>query len=182
MNTHLEPYPITTLAFSEADLVIRSSRDDDLHPVEEVMMAVLGELCPPLAGWYLRHPNAFASQFFGPGGQDKSKRVFYTVETLSHCVVGSGGLIQKDSSNEPDVGELTTIYLLTDYRGLGLGRAITCDLVHKARDIGFNSLYLTTRVELAVAISLYEKLGFAAARVQKFPNSEKSISLEMSLE
>lgn len=70
--------------------------------------------------------------------------------------VGCGGVLRL----EPGVGELKRMYLAPDHRGGGLGRALLEGAISLARELGFKSLRLDTRLELKAANRLYEKTGF----------------------
>lgn len=56
--------------------------------------------------------------------------------------------------------ELQKLYLLSDYRGKGLGRELMEKSFGSARRLGYKQLYLESLPELGRAISLYEKAGF----------------------
>jgi len=163
-----ENYLIKT--YAENGLMIRLSRNGDLESIKTVMLTVLEDLSPTLAKWYHDRPEVINEQFLSSG-----KRVFYTIENLDGKVVGSAGLIQKSE----DVGELTIVYFMEECRGLGLGKAVIKNLIDEAKKLEFKSVYLTTREELNAAINLYRKLGFVDAKIQRFPDSEKAISLEL---
>ena len=111
-----QPSVLTKERYSASGLNIRSSIDIDENLIEHVMLRVLDELCPKLTVWYRHNSGVFREQFFGPNGQDLEKRIFYTVEKSDNVIVGSGGLVQKDPAGESAIGELTTIYLLREYR------------------------------------------------------------------
>lgn len=52
------------------------------------------------------------------------------------------------------------ISILKDYWGLGLGKILTRACIECAREAGYTQLELTVVAENAMAISLYESLGF----------------------
>jgi len=56
--------------------------------------------------------------------------------------------------------ELQKLYLLSYYRGKGLGRELMEKSFGSARRLGYKQLYLESLPELGRAISLYEKAGF----------------------
>ena len=56
--------------------------------------------------------------------------------------------------------ELQKLYLLSDYRGKGVGRELMEKAFGSSRKLGYTQLYLESLPELGRAISLYEKAGF----------------------
>jgi ribosomal protein S18 acetylase RimI-like enzyme len=179
MNEVYEPYARTENAFKKNGLFILPSSGNDLEGIVKLKYAIFNELCPRLSAWYNRHPEVFESEFRGPNGQDPGKRVFYTAKD-SERVVGCGGLIQKNPRKEPMTGEITDIYLIPELRGKGLGKALVSDLIQKAKALGFEKLFLTTRKEFEAATQLYQRLGFVQVPNEKY-NSEKSTAWELGL-
>lgn len=180
MNLPHSPYTSTKRAFKEQSLTILPSSEMDLEDIKSLKSKIYEELCPRLANWYKKHPESFDNEFHGPKGQNPERRIFYSVRTLEKALVGCGGLVQKNPKKFPDIGELADIYLLADYRGRGLGQVLIEDLIKKAKKIGFESLYLTTRKEFEAATHIYQKLGFKETENKKF-KSKNSISWELKL-
>lgn len=56
--------------------------------------------------------------------------------------------------------EIKRVYVRPEYRGAGLGRALTEDVIARARRLGYASLKLDTLPQLVEAQRLYERLGF----------------------
>ncbi len=179
MNLIYKPSDETKGLFADNRLLIRPSRDTDLVGIIKLKYSIFAELCPNLVRWYDRHQNAFIDEFEGPHDQDPEKRVFYSV-VGSNKIVGCGGLIQKDPRKEPTTGEITDVYLLGNYRGKGLGKALVSDLVTKAEDIGFEKLYLTTRKEFGAATKLYQSLGFEQVKNDRY-SAQSSTAWELKL-
>ncbi|MCW8965158.1 MAG: GNAT family N-acetyltransferase [Candidatus Pacearchaeota archaeon] len=170
----LEPEKETISLFEKNNLIIKDSVNDDIDGINKVTLNIYRELCPVLFFWKLKHNEEFNEQFYGKDGQDSEKRIFYTIFDKDK-IVGSGGIIQEN----PKIAELSRIYLLQEYRGKGLGKALVKDLIVKAQKLDYEKIYLTTRREFENAIKLYERLGFQRAKCQKFPKAEKAISLEL---
>lgn len=57
-------------------------------------------------------------------------------------------------------GELRKMYLLSQYRGLGIGRALMQHALATARRLGLKELHLETAAVLKEAVAMYEKAGF----------------------
>jgi ribosomal protein S18 acetylase RimI-like enzyme len=61
---------------------------------------------------------------------------------------------------EPGTGELKRIYVRPQFRGRGLGRIISEELVRRAAAAGYERLRLDTLTKLTPAIHMYKALGF----------------------
>ncbi len=61
---------------------------------------------------------------------------------------------------EANVGEVQRMYVAPNYRGKGVGRAITHRLIDEARSIGYRQLRLESLNFLHSAHSLYRSVGF----------------------
>ena len=72
------------------------------------------------------------------------------------AIVGSYGVFRVSA----DTCELRKMYLLSEYRGLGLGRKMLEDAFASARALGFTTMILETHHRLAEAIALYRRNGF----------------------
>ena len=71
-------------------------------------------------------------------------------------VIGCGAIRQIDET----YCELKRIYVRPAYRGHGLGRAITLDLIQVADNLGYAKVRLDTLRRLVPAVTLYQTLGF----------------------
>ena len=56
--------------------------------------------------------------------------------------------------------ELVKLYILTEFRGLGIGKGLMRKSIESAKEMGFKHLYLESLPELNSAIELYQKIGF----------------------
>jgi putative acetyltransferase len=56
--------------------------------------------------------------------------------------------------------ELVKLYLLSEYRGRGIGRTLMEKCFESARQLGYSQLYLESLPELQKAVSMYLKSGF----------------------
>ena len=64
-------------------------------------------------------------------------------------------------------GDVTNIAVFPEYRGRGLGAALTKALLVEGRKRGMNAFTLEVRVGNQAAIHIYEKLGFRSEGVRK---------------
>ena len=91
-----------------------------------------------------------------PGGDAK----FYVVE-VDGVVVGGGGYARlTDSKPEEGVCELRKMYMLSESRGKGMGRALVQAIISGMKEAGFKVCYLETMRRFAAAVALYHSLGF----------------------
>jgi len=90
-----------------------------------------------------------SEKFHPPDGR------FYLVRYKDE-VVGVGCL----KKLEKLVGEIQRMYVLPNFRGAGLGRAIVNRLIEDARAIGYQRLKLESLEFLEAAHSLYRSVGF----------------------
>ena len=61
---------------------------------------------------------------------------------------------------EPGVGEMKRLYVRPQYRGHGIGRALTEQVIAEAQAAGYRSVRLDTVPWMKEAIAMYETLGF----------------------
>ena len=59
-----------------------------------------------------------------------------------------------------DEAEILSMTIHPDYQGQGYGKVLLTKGIHEVSRLGVKTLYLEVRVNNAVAIHLYEKLGF----------------------
>jgi ribosomal protein S18 acetylase RimI-like enzyme len=69
------------------------------------------------------------------------------------------------SQVRPDVGHITQVCVLPEYRSAGLGEAMLAATTRKLRGRGFRFISLTVTEANDRAIALYKRIGFESARV-----------------
>ncbi|HLX82569.1 MAG TPA: GNAT family N-acetyltransferase [Terriglobales bacterium] len=69
------------------------------------------------------------------------------------------------SQVRPDVGHITQVCVLPEYRSAGLGEAMLAATTRKLRGRGFRFISLTVTEANDRAIALYQRIGFESARV-----------------
>lgn len=84
--------------------------------------------------------------------------VYYVVLDEGNIVGGCG--IYPTKGLPEGMGELVKLYLLSEYRGKGIGKELMIRSIDFAKEFGYTSLYLETMNELSNAIQLYNNLGF----------------------
>ncbi|MEI2741924.1 MAG: GNAT family N-acetyltransferase [Candidatus Competibacter sp.] len=61
---------------------------------------------------------------------------------------------------EGEIGEMKRLYVRPQFRGLGIGKALTEEVVRRAQKIGYKTIRLDTVNSMVGAQALYKKLGF----------------------
>lgn len=84
---------------------------------------------------------------------------FYQVAVYNGQLVGGGGIFPTDGLPE-DTCELVKMYLLPNFRGIGLGSRLIQDCLDEAAALNFKRVYLESMPELKKALTTYEKFGF----------------------
>src|SRR5437899_3801065 len=69
------------------------------------------------------------------------------------------------SQVRPDVGHITQVCVLPEYRSSGLGEALLAATTRKLRERNFRSISLTVTEANSRAIELYKRIGFTSNRV-----------------
>ncbi len=86
-------------------------------------------------------------------------RAAYFVVEKDGVVMGGGGIAPLIGGDE-DTCELRKMYFLPELRGLGAGNALIQTCIAKARDFGFERIYLETLTGMDAAKKLYRMSGF----------------------
>lgn len=83
----------------------------------------------------------------------------YYIALLNDEIVGGCGIYPTE--NLPNgYAELVKIYLHQTARGKGIGKALMLKCFEKAKEFNYQHLYLESMPELAIAVGMYQKLGF----------------------
>jgi len=83
----------------------------------------------------------------------------YFIAEQDGQVVGGGGIFPSPGL-PAGTCELVKMYLLPLARGTGIGATLMNTCLGKAKEMGFDNMYIETLPELKKAISVYEKFGF----------------------
>ncbi len=88
----------------------------------------------------------------------KDRAVYYVAEVDGSLAGGCG--IQHLADTEENIAELQKLYILKEYRGLGLGKKLVDKCINFAKEQGYKGIYLETFENMSEAQGLYRKFGF----------------------
>ena len=135
-------------------ILLRPIRVEDNPVIATIIRTVLTEFGANRPGTVFYDPttDALFELFMTPHSA-------YFIAEVDGCIAGGCGIFP---TNGLPLGccELVKLYLLPQYRGIGLGRKLIMACIERAASQGFTSIYLETMPELNQAKSLYEKCGF----------------------
>lgn len=81
--------------------------------------------------------------------------VYYLLE-LEDAIIGMGALHQTSEK----AGEIKRMYIRPAYQGKGYGKALLQQLLQKAKEFGYRSVYLDSGRFMTTAHKLYRSFGF----------------------
>lgn len=70
----------------------------------------------------------------------------------------AGGVGIRRFTNE--ICEMKRLFVYDSFQGLGIGKLLCFEIMEKAKELGYNKMYLDTVSRLINANQLYEKIGF----------------------
>jgi len=91
--------------------------------------------------------------------------IYYLVE-LEGAIIGMGALRQIGKN----IGEIKRMYIRPAYRGKGYGKALLQQLLQKAKEFGYHSVYLDSGRFMTTAHNLYRSFGFVECN--EYPGTE----------
>lgn len=114
-----------------------------------------------LAEFGANHPGTvyYDDSIYTLSDEFKKERSWYFVAEKNGEILGGGGIYPTDGL-PPDTCELVKMYLLPQARGLGLGKTLIDKCIGKAREFGYQHIYLETMPELRQALNIYARFGF----------------------
>jgi len=91
--------------------------------------------------------------------------IYYLLE-LEDAIIGMGALRRV----RENIGEIKRMYIRPAYRGKGYGKALLHQLLHKAREFRYRSIYLDSGPFMTAAHHLYRSVGFIER--DEYPETE----------
>ncbi len=134
--------------------IIRLIEKKDNPQIAKVIRSVLEDLCVPKVG------TAYADEALDSMYENyqKPKSAYFVVEQ-HHKIIGGAGVAQLDNF-EGKVCELQKMYFLSEARGKGIGAQMMQFCLAKAREYGYEEVYLETMEYMIQAQKLYKQSGF----------------------
>lgn len=136
------------------NLTIREITKNDNQVISTIIKSTLTEFKANKPGTVYFDPTT--DQLFELFQKENAS---YFVAELNGKIVGGCGIYP--TQNLPNgCSELVKFYLTTSVRGKGIGKALMLKCFDKAKEFGYTQLYLESMPELAIAVGMYQKLGF----------------------
>ena len=79
------------------------------------------------------------------------------------------------------VCEMKRLFVRSEFRGRGIGRALAEKVIADARTIGYSSMRLDTLASMREAITLYRSLGFTPIEAYRFNPLPHTVFMELTL-
>ena len=134
--------------------IIRLIERNDNPQIAKVIRSVLEDFNVPKVG--TAYADVSLDSMFE--NYQKPNSVYFVVEE-NDKIIGGAGVAQLDNF-EGNVCELQKMYFLTEARGKGIGAQMMEFCLAKAREFGFEKMYLETMEYMTDAQKLYKKSGF----------------------
>lgn len=134
--------------------IIRLIEKKDNPQIAKMIRSVLEELGAPKVG--TAYADKALDTMFENYQQPKSA---YFVVEQNDKIIGGAGVAQLDNF-EGNVCELQKMYFLSEIRGKGIGAQMMEFCIAKAREYGFEKIYLETMEYMTHAQKLYNYSGF----------------------
>jgi putative acetyltransferase len=139
---------------STSEIIIRPIQASDNAALANIIRRTLEEFGANHPGTvYYDESTDRLSEIFEANGS------CYFVAEKEDVLLGGAGIYPTEALPN-GVCELVKMYLLPIGRGTGLGKKLMEKCLNKARELGYQKVYLETMPELTSAIPMYEKFGF----------------------
>lgn len=133
---------------------VRRLRYDDVHQLLETIRSVRKEFGLANRVTALLEPSDYAIL-----DVYRHRRSVYFVAVAEGRVLGGAGIFPL-TGGDWGTCELQRMYLCSQCRGQGIGRALLAACLDTARSFGYERCYAETVAEMSTAIAFYERHGF----------------------
>jgi GNAT superfamily N-acetyltransferase len=140
----------------QRDWTIRPFRTGDAPAARRLIESVWHEN-------FHHHPDPFVRDFIHSRLSDVDDaettygdRAIFLCAIAENAIIGTGA-IKRLSDQEC---EMTRMFVVSAYRGRGIGHAIADELITFARSAGYDRILLSSNNALTASHRLYERLGF----------------------
>jgi ribosomal protein S18 acetylase RimI-like enzyme len=140
---------------------LRDYRAEDADAVNATVIAAFGEFDPALGVW----PTATRGSTNTTELAAVAELIVATVDgVVAGCIGYVAPGVAKQDYFEREWPVIRRLAVRPDYRGLGIGSALTAECVARARRDGATLIALHSTRLMDVAIGMYERMGFAYLR------------------
>jgi putative acetyltransferase len=136
------------------NLTIRPIQPEDNAQIAKVIRGALEDF----------NANKPGTVYFDPTTDDlytlfQTPNSVYYIALINDEIVGGCGIYPTENLAN-GYAELVKIYLHQTARGKGIGKALMLKCFEKAKELNYQHLYLESMPELAIAVGMYQKMGF----------------------
>lgn len=144
------------MGIAMSEVAIRPITEADDERMGGIARGNLAAFCLDIPGTAYFDPEIMhLSSYYAA---EPKRRAYYVAVDEAGRVLGGAGLAELESLE--GTAELQKLYLSDEAKGHGLGTRLVGVVERRARELGYEQLYLETHSNLKVAIHLYEKLGY----------------------
>ena len=134
---------------------IRKIKPEDNKIIESIIKEVMTEFGADPKTTVLGDPSIHSMY-----ENYQTKNAIYYVALSEDKIVGGCGIKKLDGTNE-NICELQRMFLLSEARGKKIGKQLLELCKNKAREFGYEKIYLESLKQMESARALYEKQGFS---------------------
>lgn len=158
---------------NESEIIIRQATNRDCEKIQTLVFGVLREYgLTPDENKTDRDIADIEANYLHRGG------VFELIEDADGNLLGTVGLYPINAQTI----ELRKMYFSKNLRGRGFGKKTLARMIEKARELGYQKIYLETAQVLREAVHLYEKYGFQPTDEKHATRCDRAYFLDLENE
>lgn len=100
-------------------------------------------------------------------GKDNEEDVYFYAAKLGNQIIGLLNLCKSRDEDANNIGEISAIYLLPDYWGMGYGTKMMMYSLDMLKKWGYEKIIIWVLKDNIRAVNFYKKIGFASDEKQK---------------